>query len=114
MDSDKHVEPHRADSVPANYFDNEGCEQLTRTLSQLSQPQVNDAQATPTSDQSSALGTLVEDGAEEEKFDFENRVRTTLDRMDEEGIKHRELGVGFVVRVPVFFQHQLAESPART
>ncbi|CEL55831.1 hypothetical protein RSOLAG1IB_01843 [Rhizoctonia solani AG-1 IB] len=96
MDSDKHVEPHRADSVPANYFDNEGCEQLTRTLSQLSQPQVNDAQATPASDQSSALGTLVEDGAEEEKFDFENRVRTTLDRMDEEGIKHRELGVGFV------------------
>ncbi|EUC56947.1 pleiotropic drug resistance ABC transporter [Rhizoctonia solani AG-3 Rhs1AP] len=95
MESGKHAEPHRADSVPADYFDNEGCAALTRTLSQLSQPQNNDAQGV-IADHSSGLGTLVENGAEEEKFDFADRVRTALNRMDEEGIKHRELGVGFV------------------
>ncbi|KAF8699335.1 ABC transporter, partial [Rhizoctonia solani] len=95
MESGKHAEPHHADSVPADYFDNEGCAALTRTLSQLSQTQ-NDAQGKPTGDHSSGLGTLVENGAEEEKFDFADRLRTALDRMDEEGIKHRELGVGFV------------------
>ncbi|ELU44174.1 ABC transporter CDR4 [Rhizoctonia solani AG-1 IA] len=95
MESGKHAEPHHADSVPADYFDNEGCAALTRTLSQLSQTQ-NDAQGKPTGDHSSGLGTLVENGAEEEKFDFAERLRTALDRMDEEGIKHRELGVGFV------------------
>ncbi|CAE6363521.1 unnamed protein product [Rhizoctonia solani] len=95
MDSGKHTESQRTDTVPADYFDNEGCAQLTRTLSQLSQPQANDA-AGSTDGRSSPLGTLVENGAEEEKFDFEDRVRTALDRMDEEGIKHRELGVGFM------------------
>ncbi|CAE6413745.1 unnamed protein product [Rhizoctonia solani] len=95
MESGKHAEPHRADSVPADYFDNEGCAALTRTLSQLSQPQNNDAQGV-IADHSSGLGTLVENGVEEEKFDFADRVRTALNRMDEEGIKHRELGVGFV------------------
>ncbi|KAF8734087.1 ABC transporter, partial [Rhizoctonia solani] len=96
MDSGKQAEAYRTETVPADYFDNEGCAELTRTLSQLSQPQLNDAQGATTGDQSSALGTLVEDGAEEDKFDFEDRVRTALDRMDEEGIKHRSLGVGFV------------------
>ncbi|KDN40770.1 hypothetical protein RSAG8_07945, partial [Rhizoctonia solani AG-8 WAC10335] len=96
MESGKHAEPHHADSVPADYFDNEGCAALTRTLSQLSQHQDNEAQGRATGDHSSGLGTLVEDGAEEEKFDFADRVRAALDRMDEEGIKHRELGVGFV------------------
>ncbi|CAE6441888.1 unnamed protein product [Rhizoctonia solani] len=96
MDSGKQAEAYRTETVPADYFDNEGCAELTRTLSQLSQPQLNDAQGATTGDRSSALGTLVEDGAEEDKFDFEDRVRTALDRMDEEGIKHRSLGVGFV------------------
>ncbi|ELU44170.1 ABC multidrug transporter, putative [Rhizoctonia solani AG-1 IA] len=95
MDSGKQAEAYRTETVPADYFDNEGCAELTRTLSQLSQPQLNDAQGATTGDRSSALGTLVEDGAEEDKFDFEDRVRTALDRMDEEGIKHRSLGVGF-------------------
>jgi hypothetical protein len=100
MESGKRAEPHHADTVPADYFDNEGCAQLTRTLSQLSQTQ-NEAHGKPTGDHSSGLGTLVENGAEEEKFDFADRLRTALDRMDEEGIKHRELGVGFMVRVAV-------------
>ncbi|CAE6479396.1 unnamed protein product [Rhizoctonia solani] len=95
MDSGKHAEPNRTDSVPADYFDNEGCAALTRTLSQLSQQRDNEAQGA-TADHSSGLGTLVENAAEEEKFDFADRLRTALDRMDEEGIKHRELGVGFV------------------
>ncbi|KAG8755116.1 hypothetical protein FRC11_006250 [Ceratobasidium sp. 423] len=96
MESGKHAEPHRSDSVPADYFDNEGCAALTRTLSQLSQKNENEAQGRATGDHSSGLGTLVENGTEEEKFDFADRLRTALDRMDEEGIKHRELGVGFV------------------
>jgi hypothetical protein len=98
------------DSVPADYFDEEGCAALTRTLSRMSQEPV-DAPATvrgrsralsiPQSiqDTESALGTLVEDSAEEVKFDLADRIRTGLEAMDKEGVKKRDLGVGFVVRL---------------
>ncbi|QRW13753.1 ABC-2 type transporter [Ceratobasidium sp. AG-Ba] len=46
--------------------------------------------------QSSNLGTLVENKAQEDKFDFAERLRTALNQRNEEGIKGRELGVGFV------------------
>jgi hypothetical protein len=111
MDTGKHADPVHADSVPANYFDSEGCAALDRTLSRISQTR---EQELPTNDQSSGLGTLVEDGANEEKFDFEDRLRTALDRMDEEGIKKRELGVGFVVRISACIFVQIAENDNRT
>ncbi|KAG9083931.1 hypothetical protein FS749_005624 [Ceratobasidium sp. UAMH 11750] len=44
----------------------------------------------------SGLGTLVENTAEEGKFDLSDRIRNALDSMDKEGIKKRDLGVGFV------------------
>ncbi|KAF8605578.1 pleiotropic drug resistance ABC transporter [Ceratobasidium sp. AG-I] len=44
----------------------------------------------------SAMGTLVEDRVEEEKFDFADQLKSIFARMHEEGIKKREIGVGFV------------------
>lgn len=43
------------------------------------------------------MGTLVEERAEEEKFDFADHLKSIFARMYEEGIKKREIGVGFVV-----------------
>ena len=86
-----------ADSVPVNHFDPEGCAALTHTLSrmsQLSEPQDEGGSARSTG---SAMGTLVEDRVEEEKFDFADHLKSVFARMHEEGIKKREIGVGFVV-----------------
>ncbi|KAF8597195.1 hypothetical protein BDV93DRAFT_539338 [Ceratobasidium sp. AG-I] len=82
-----------ADSVPPDHFDVEGCAALTQTLSRMSQQSV--AQPAPGS-AGSAMGTLVEDSAQEEKFDFADRLKSAFSRMDDEGIKRRDLGVGFV------------------
>ena len=99
MEKGTPAEHTHAGSVPANHFDTEGCANLTRTLSRISQSDGQEHHGhhdQAEDNRSSGLGTLVENGAEEEKFDFANQLRTALDRMDEEGIKKRELGVGFV------------------
>ncbi|KAG8789944.1 hypothetical protein FRC12_013096 [Ceratobasidium sp. 428] len=44
----------------------------------------------------SGLGTLVENTVEEGKFDLGDRIRNALENMDKEGIKKRDLGVGFI------------------
>jgi hypothetical protein len=123
------LRPHksRTDSVRADYFDSEGCAALTRTLSRMSQESTGHAPSSPlrtrarprgqsirqaeegiaesppaserVQSEGSALGTLVENKAEEDKFDFGDRLRGALNRRNEEGIKDRELGVGFVVCV---------------
>lgn len=85
-----------ADSVPPDHFDVEGCAALTQTLSRMSQQ--SEAQPARRST-GSAMGTLVESAAGEEKFDFADRLKSAFSRMDEEGIKRRELGVGFVVSI---------------
>ncbi|KAG9126678.1 hypothetical protein FRC07_002437 [Ceratobasidium sp. 392] len=117
----------RSNSVRADYFDTEGCAALTRTLSRMSQDNLDGQEAPPSpirlrgrsrgqsirimeegavpaspptsevaeTDRSN-LGTLVENRAEEDKFDFADRLRGALSRRDEEGIKGRELGVGFL------------------
>lgn len=87
-----------ADSVPPDHFDIEGCAALTQTLSRMSQQ--SEAQP-PRGSAASAMGTLVEDSSEEEKFDFADRLKSAFSRMDEEGIKTRELGVGFVVSLNI-------------
>lgn len=46
---------------------------------------------------SSDQGTVV--GSPEGKFDFGDRLKAALNRMDDEDIKKRELGVGFAVRL---------------
>ncbi|KAF8598979.1 pleiotropic drug resistance ABC transporter [Ceratobasidium sp. AG-I] len=114
----------RTDSVRADYFDTEGCAALTRTLSRMSQQSDEPApgspirhrrrgssfrqieEAIPPSPQpantpgeaaqsgSSGQGTVV--GPSDEKFDFGDRLKAALNRMDDEDIKKRELGVGFV------------------
>ncbi|KAG9127487.1 hypothetical protein FRC07_013165 [Ceratobasidium sp. 392] len=100
-----HRHTSRTDSVPADYFDSEGCAALTRTLSRMSQEQPeipssprrrSRGHSIAHTEVESGLGTLVENTIEEGKFDLGDRIRHALENMDKEGIKKRDLGVGFV------------------
>ncbi|QRV75743.1 ABC-2 type transporter [Ceratobasidium sp. AG-Ba] len=53
-------------------------------------------QSVTRADHESGLGTLVENQVEESKFDLGDRIRNVLESMDKEGIKKRDLGVGFL------------------
>lgn len=132
----------RTESVRADYFDTEGCAALTQTLSRMSQQSSEQTPGSPVRrrrrpsgysgrqieegippspptaqspgeaapSDSSGQGTVV--GSPDEKFDFGDRLKAALNRMDDEGIKKRELGVGFVVRIILVYL-ALAHHPNR-
>ncbi|CAE6435980.1 unnamed protein product [Rhizoctonia solani] len=104
----------RSESVPPDHFDVEGCAALSPTLSRLSQKEnrpypsptqsrrpdlIEEGGRSKASDPSTArpdsVGTLVEAGGGDGKFDFAHHVRALLNQADDQDIKHRKLSVGF-------------------
>ncbi|QRW02377.1 ABC transporter [Ceratobasidium sp. AG-Ba] len=82
----------RSGSARVDYFDTDRPGTHTEAGTVPESPPVSEGAGT----ESSNLGALVEDKAEEDRFNFAERLRTALNQRNEEGIKVRELGVGFV------------------
>ncbi|KDQ56593.1 hypothetical protein JAAARDRAFT_58879 [Jaapia argillacea MUCL 33604] len=84
-----HRRPSHATHVQADYFDPTGVDELTRTLSRLSQP------ISPGQEKAAEAGfTDTKDGGIEEKLDFE-KILGSVFRGREDGSNFRSLGVLF-------------------